>query len=316
MRKFLTLFAVVTLLAAPAFAQLGGTVGGWQTTSTALINAVGSTTTGYYPSATGSTAAKNATSVLFQISAITSPTATIAFEQSVNGAAWTNGATVSFTGTAGSELWACPATPYSRFNMSAHSAGTVSAFLAWRSVAGDPNGTGCHKVNSYGGYTFATGTGTINVATGKAAVFSNGITLAGTDSTTMTFPTTSASVARTDAANTFTGIQTVSTDLAANHFKAVTTVPPTVTGGASTCGTTAAAIVGGDLGGTVTVGSVGGTSCVITFGGTWTNIPACAVNRVGVAAGDLVVTPAATTLTVAGTFGAAAKFTYVCVGYN
>ena len=51
-------------------------------------------------------------------------------------------------------------------------------------------------------------TGTISVANGKAAVVSNSLTLAGTDSTTMTFPTTSATIARTDAANTFTGTQT------------------------------------------------------------------------------------------------------------
>jgi hypothetical protein len=314
MKKFLTLFAVVALFATPAFAQLGPpSSSGWQP-QVKMINAVGSTTTGYYPAAAGSTAAKNATSVLIQIVSAATSTATISFEQSLGGTFWTTGFTTSNPTSVG-ELWACPATPYTRINMSAHSAGTMSAFMSWRTMAADPVGTGCHMVNSYGGYTFATGTGTLNVATGKAAVFSNGITIAGTDSTTMTFPSTNATIARIDAANTFTGNQTVSTNMIANHFKALTSAPPTVTGGASTCGTTAAAIVGGDTGGTVTVGSVGGTSCVISFGGTWTNVPACAVNRVGVAAGDLVVTPAATTLTVAGTLGAGEKFTYVCVGY-
>jgi len=48
-----------------------------------------------------------------------------------------------------------------------------------------------------------------SVVSGKTLGVSNSITLAGTDSTTMTFPTTSATVARTDAANTFTGTQTV-----------------------------------------------------------------------------------------------------------
>lgn len=46
------------------------------------------------------------------------------------------------------------------------------------------------------------------IAAGKTLTVSNSITLAGTDSTTMTFPGTSASVARTDAAQTFTGTQT------------------------------------------------------------------------------------------------------------
>lgn len=47
-------------------------------------------------------------------------------------------------------------------------------------------------------------------ASGKVLTVSNTLTLAGTDDTTMTFPSTSATVARTDAANTFTGTQTFS----------------------------------------------------------------------------------------------------------
>lgn len=48
-----------------------------------------------------------------------------------------------------------------------------------------------------------------SVASGKKLTVSNSLTLAGTDATTMTFPTTSATIARTDAANTFTGHQTI-----------------------------------------------------------------------------------------------------------
>jgi len=48
-----------------------------------------------------------------------------------------------------------------------------------------------------------------NAATGKKLTVNNTLTLAGTDGTTMTFPTTSATIARTDAANTFTGVQTM-----------------------------------------------------------------------------------------------------------
>lgn len=48
-----------------------------------------------------------------------------------------------------------------------------------------------------------------NVASGKVLTSSNTLTLAGTDGTTMTFPSTSATIARTDAANTFTGVQTM-----------------------------------------------------------------------------------------------------------
>ncbi len=46
-------------------------------------------------------------------------------------------------------------------------------------------------------------------AAGKSLTVNNSLTLAGTDATVMTFPTTSATLARTDAANTFTGVQTM-----------------------------------------------------------------------------------------------------------
>ncbi len=45
------------------------------------------------------------------------------------------------------------------------------------------------------------------IAAGKTLTVSNSITLAGTDATVMTFPTTSATIARTDAGQTFTGVQ-------------------------------------------------------------------------------------------------------------
>ena len=53
----------------------------------------------------------------------------------------------------------------------------------------------------------ATGS-TLTIADSKTLTANNSITLAGTDSTVMTFPSTSASVARTDAAQTFSGLQT------------------------------------------------------------------------------------------------------------
>lgn len=52
---------------------------------------------------------------------------------------------------------------------------------------------------------------TLTIAEGKTLTANNSLTLAGTDATTMTFPTTSATVARTDAANSFTGNQTLAT---------------------------------------------------------------------------------------------------------
>jgi hypothetical protein len=52
---------------------------------------------------------------------------------------------------------------------------------------------------------------TLTIAEGKTLTVSNSLTIAGTDATTMTFPSTSATFARTDAVNSFTGDQTLST---------------------------------------------------------------------------------------------------------
>jgi hypothetical protein len=59
----------------------------------------------------------------------------------------------------------------------------------------------------------ATGS-TLTIADGKTLTANNSLTLGGTDATTMTFPSTSATIARTDAGQTFTGAQTFSTAIA------------------------------------------------------------------------------------------------------
>ncbi|MEO6610754.1 MAG: hypothetical protein ABIT05_01435 [Chitinophagaceae bacterium] len=56
-----------------------------------------------------------------------------------------------------------------------------------------------------------------NFASGKKVTQNNSITYTGTDATTMTFPTTSATIARTDAAQTFTGTQTYSAIVTTNN---------------------------------------------------------------------------------------------------
>lgn len=55
----------------------------------------------------------------------------------------------------------------------------------------------------------SSGATNVTVAGGKTFTVNNTLTLAGTDGTTITFPSTSATLARTDAANTFTGVQTM-----------------------------------------------------------------------------------------------------------
>jgi hypothetical protein len=75
-------------------------------------------------------------------------------------------------------------------------AGTTATFTA---LVAAPT-TGANWATDYNG---------TSVATGKKLTVNNSLTLAGTDATTMTFPTTNATIARTDAAQTFTGVQTM-----------------------------------------------------------------------------------------------------------
>ncbi len=62
--------------------------------------------------------------------------------------------------------------------------------------------------STYNGNTITTGTGTLTLAAGKTLAVNKTLTFTGTDGTTETFPTTSAVIARTDAAQTFTGLET------------------------------------------------------------------------------------------------------------
>jgi hypothetical protein len=89
---------------------------------------------------------------------------------------------------------------------------------------------------------------TLTIANSKTLTVNNSITLAGTDSTVMTFPSTSATIARTDAANTFTGTQTIGA-----------LVATTVNGNTFTTGT-------GIL--TIAAGKTATFSNTITFAGT------------------------------------------------
>lgn len=68
---------------------------------------------------------------------------------------------------------------------------------------------GAALATSINGLGITSTSGTVTITNAKTFSVSNTLTLAGTDGTTMTFPTTSATIARTDAANTFTGVQTM-----------------------------------------------------------------------------------------------------------
>lgn len=69
-------------------------------------------------------------------------------------------------------------------------------------AGGNILGLGATTATTFNGLTItANGTNTLNIAAGKTFVVSNGITLAGTDSTVMTFPTTSKTIAANDGSN-------------------------------------------------------------------------------------------------------------------
>jgi hypothetical protein len=91
-------------------------------------------------------------------------------------------------------------------------------------VNNSPTGTivyaGTQVVGKVNGNTITAGTGVLTLAAGKTLTANNTLTLAGTDATTHTFPTTSATIARTDAAQTFTGDQTYTSNIVFNSAQA------------------------------------------------------------------------------------------------
>lgn len=128
----------------------------------------------------------------------------------------------------------------------------------------------------------------VNAASGKVATINNNLTFAGTDATTMTFPSTSATIARTDSANTFTGIQSMTSP-------AITTSITTPSTSFDAFNTTATTL---NLGGAATTLSIGGTPTTAITHNYSTN-----------------ATAAATTKTVnLGTGGAASSTTNVNIG--
>ncbi|MEK7488204.1 MAG: hypothetical protein AAB598_02680, partial [Patescibacteria group bacterium] len=95
--------------------------------------------------------------------------------------------------------------------LSVTGASTLSggATIACTGCITDTNVASALTGKTYNGNTITAGTGILTLGALKTFTANNSLTLAGTDGTTMTFPTTSATIARTDAANTFTGVQTM-----------------------------------------------------------------------------------------------------------
>ena len=165
---------------------------------------------------------------------------------------------------------------------------------------------------TYNGLTLtanATGFQIAGGTTSKTLVVSNSLTLAGTDSTVMTFPSTSATIARTDAAQTFTGVETFSSApilssltglLVGNGASAVTTITPGTGVAAALAQATNAA--SGFVTYSGTLGSPTATSLTVqnatSLGGTTYSYGALPS---GATTAGTVLTVPATTYTVTGT---------------
>jgi len=147
---------------------------------------------------------------------------------------------------------------------------------------------GAATATSINGLTITSSTGTFTLTNAKTLSVTNSLTLSGTDGTTMTFPTTSATIARTDAANAFTGVQTMTSP-------SITTSIVTGSGSFDAFNTTATTL------------NFGGAATTLTIGGT----PTTAITHNY----STNATAAATTKTVnLGTGGAASSTTNVNIG--
>jgi len=175
--------------------------------------------------------------------------------------------------------------------------------------------TGDITAGKYNGLTVSTTTGTLTIANGKTATVNNTITLSGTDSTTMTFPSTNATVARTDAAQTFTGTQTFSSAPVVSTLTVSKPVFSDGSGALTSTGTLATdqggtgqtSYTAGDLlyyatGTAFTKLGIGGASTVLTSSGSapqWTSLSGISVgtatNLAGGAAGSVPYQTASST---------------------
>ena len=110
---------------------------------------------------------------------------------------------------------------------------------------------------------------TLTIADGKTLTASNSLTLAGTDATVMTFPATSATIARTDAAQTFTGDQTYSNSQIVAGLRATSAAAPTIASAATIAPTPQVVFISG----TTAIDTITPPSPISLGGGQITLIP-------------------------------------------
>ena len=131
--------------------------------------------------------------------------------QRVEGGADLNGVNLSVTGTttlSGLTASTALALDASKNVVSVTNTGTGNNVLADGSTLTTPTlgVASATSINKVALTAPATGS-TLTIADGKTLTANHSLTLAGTDATTMTFPSTNATIARTDAGQTFTGTQ-------------------------------------------------------------------------------------------------------------
>lgn len=132
-------------------------------------------------------------------------------------------------------------------------------------ILGDATATTVNKIT----FTAPLASATVTIADGKTFTLNNSITFSGTDSTTMTFPSTSASIARTDAAQTFTGTQTFSNAVVKNGLTAFGAAAPTIASATTIAPTTQIVIISG----TAAIDTITAPSPISLGGGQITLIP-------------------------------------------
>jgi hypothetical protein len=103
----------------------------------------------------------------------------------------------------------------------------------------------------------------------KTLTVNNSLTLAGTDATVMTFPSTNATIARTDAAQAFTGTQTFSGAVINAGLKATGAAAPTIASAATIAPTTQIVFISG----TAAIDTITPPSPISLGGGQITLIP-------------------------------------------
>lgn len=166
--------------------------------------------------ATGTTIPTQGVCTMATVWSASSSTASIVFEQSADGTTWSTMATFtdpSSTATSSAYYWG----KYSRLRVDTRSAGTLSGDLFWAPCTLFPT-----SITSFNNITFTkpASTATFTLTAGKTFAVAKTLTLTGTDSTTHTFPSTSSSTARIDAAQTFAGVNTHSAvDIFSAGFK-------------------------------------------------------------------------------------------------